>query len=66
MHLKKLEKTRTDLLVDISKIEDGKFFISKHPFMLYSSLINTLKIFELECNVLILTRKSSFAALILF
>ena len=37
-------------ILDISKIEDGKFSIEKNQFVLYDNLQNTLNVFELECN----------------
>ena len=37
-------------ILDISKIEGGKFSISKHAFFIHENLLQILKPFELECN----------------
>lgn len=37
-------------ILDISKIRDGKFSISKYPFYIYENLLQILKPFELACS----------------
>lgn len=37
-------------ILDISKIESGKFSITKEPFAIRENLLKVLKPFELECN----------------
>ncbi len=37
-------------ILDISKIRDGKFSISKYPFYVYENLLQILKPFELACS----------------